>query len=89
MVENKDKYFEVLNDIKRTLMITRNKIVENANKDLIIMYYNIGTKLIENNKWGSSFIDTLAKDLKIEFPTIKGMNVFKKSKIYAEICSGI
>ena len=38
------------------------------------MYYNIGLKIIENNKWGSSFIDTLAKDLKIEFPTLKGMS---------------
>lgn len=38
------------------------------------MYYNIGLKLIENNKWGSSFIDTLAKDLKMEFPNIKGMS---------------
>ena len=38
------------------------------------MYYNIGTKLIVNNKWGASFIDTLARDLKIEFPSIKGMS---------------
>lgn len=74
MVESKDKYFEVLNDIKKTLTVTRNKIIENANKDLILMYYNIGLKLIENNKWGSSFIDTLAKDLKVEFPTLKGMS---------------
>jgi hypothetical protein len=74
MLENDDKYFEVLHDIKKTLMITRNKIVENVNKDLILMYYNIGLKLIENNKWGSSFIDTLAKDLKMEFPTLKGMS---------------
>lgn len=74
MLENNDKYFEVLNDIKKTLISTRNKIVENANKDLILMYYNIGLKLIENNKWGSSFIDTLAKDLKMEFPTLKGMS---------------
>lgn len=74
MLENNDRYFEVLNDIKRTLITTRNRIVENANKDLILMYYNIGLKLIENNKWGASFIDTLAKDLKIEFPTIKGMS---------------
>ena len=74
MLENDDKYFEVLHDIKKTLMVTRNKIVENANKDLILMYYNIGLKLIENNKWGSSFIDTLAKDLKMEFPTLKGMS---------------
>ena len=74
MLENNDKYFEVLNDIKKTLVVTRNKIVENANKDLILMYYSIGLKLIENKKWGSSFIDTLAKDLKIEFPTLKGMS---------------
>ncbi len=74
MLENNDKYFEVLNSIKKTLITTRNKIVENANKDLVLMYYNIGLKLIENNKWGSSFIDTLAKDLKIEFPSLKGMS---------------
>ena len=72
--ESNDVYFEVLNDIKKTLSITRNKIIENANKELILMYYNIGVKLIENNKWGSSFIDKLAKDLKIEFPTLKGMS---------------
>ena len=75
MIESKDKYFEVLNDIKKTLIVTRNRIVENANRDLVLMYYNIGLKLIENNKWGSSFIDTLAKDLKVEFPTLKGMSV--------------
>lgn len=74
MLEDKEKYFIVLNDIKNTLITTRNKIVENANKELILMYYRIGMKLIENNKWGSSFIDTLAKDLKIEFPDIKGMS---------------
>lgn len=55
-------------------MTTRNRIVENVNKDLVLMYYSIGLKLIENNKWGSSFIDMLAKDLKREFPTLKGMS---------------
>lgn len=74
MLEDNNKYFELLNDIKKTLIITRNKIVENANKDLVLMYYNIGLKLIQNNKWGTSFIDTLAKDLKVEFPTLKGMS---------------
>lgn len=74
MLENNDKYYEVLNDIKKTLITTRNKVVEKVNRELILMYYNIGLKLIKNNKWGSSFIDTLAKDLKIEFPTLKGMS---------------
>ncbi len=84
MVENKEEYFELLKDIKNTLLVTRNKAVENANKELILMYYNIGLKLLENNKWGSSFIDTLAKDLKID----KG-NACQKFKIYAEICKRI
>ncbi len=74
MLENSDKYFEVLNDIKKALITTRNKVIENVNKDLILMYYDIGLKLKSNNKWGSSFIDTLAKDLKVEFPTLKGMS---------------
>ena len=49
MLEN--NYFELLEDIKSTLITTRNKVIENANKDLIIMYYNIGVKLIENNNY--------------------------------------
>lgn len=55
MVENKEKYFELLKDIKNTLLVTRNKIVEHANKELILMYYHIGLKLLENNKWGLIF----------------------------------
>lgn len=74
LLENDNEYFNLLNDIKNTLLISRNKIIENANQELILMYYNIGIKLIKNNKWGSSFIDTLAKDLKIEFPNLKGMS---------------
>ncbi|MCI8347785.1 MAG: hypothetical protein HFJ12_07605 [Bacilli bacterium] len=41
MLENNDKYFEVLNDIKKILITTRNKIVENANKDLVLMYSSL------------------------------------------------
>lgn len=74
MLEDNNDYFIVLNDIKNTLMLTRNRILENANKELILMYYNIGLKIIKNNKWGASFIDTLAKDLKMEFPTLRGMS---------------
>ena len=36
-----DKYFEILNDIKVTLNVTRNKVIENANKELILMYYTV------------------------------------------------
>jgi len=74
MIQNEEKYFEILNDIKRTLITTRNRVIENTNTELILMYYKIGIKLIENNKWGSSFIDNLARDIKLEFPNLKGMS---------------
>lgn len=74
MLEENTEYFELLDEIKNSVVKTRNNIYEDANKHLIMMYYNIGCKLIKNNKWGSSFIDTLAKDIKISFPTIKGMS---------------
>lgn len=74
MLENKDKYFEILEDIKKTVFVTRNKVVANANRELILMYYDTESKLIQYNKWGSAFIDTLAKDLKIQFPNLKGLS---------------
>ena len=74
MLEENTEYFELLDEIKNSVVKTRNNIYEDANRHLIMMYYNIGCKLIKNNKWGSSFIDTLAKDIKISFPTIKGMS---------------
>ena len=41
MLENNDKYFEVLYAIKKTLISTRHKVVENANKELILIYYHL------------------------------------------------
>ena len=32
------------------------------------MNYRIGKMIIERNVWGSRFIETLSKDLKLEFP---------------------
>lgn len=37
MLEYNAEYFEVLNGIKKTLIIFRNKIVKNAYKDLMLM----------------------------------------------------
>ena len=38
------------------------------------MYHRIGKGLIKNTKYGNSFIDTLAKDLKLEFPDMQGLS---------------
>ena len=73
MLEDKN-YLDILSQIKNELNNTKQKVIISANKELILMYYRIGLKLKENNNWGSSFIDNLAKDLKVTYPNIKGMS---------------
>ena len=71
---NDDEYFKFLNEIKKDIISTRRKVLSQANNEVILMYYRIGKGLIKNSKYGNNFIDTLAKDLKIEFPDMHGLS---------------
>ena len=68
------EYLNLLDDIKTIISNTRNKVFQNVNKELMLMNYNIGLKILKYNKWGTSYIDNLSKDIKIEYPNIKGMS---------------
>lgn len=49
MIESNEKYFELLKDIKETLISTRNRIVESANKELILnIFYRYISKRLKN-----------------------------------------
>ena len=67
-------YFEVLDNIKSEINMAQSKAIISANEQMIRAYFNIGTKLIENDKWGTKFIKTLALDLKLSFPKLKGLS---------------
>ena len=71
---NDDEYFKFLNQIKNDIISTRRKVLSQANNEVILMYHRIGKGLIKNSKYGNSFIDTLAKDLKLEFPDMHGLS---------------
>ena len=73
-VINDDEYFRFLENIKRDIVSTRRKILSQANNEVILMYYRIGKGLIENSKYGNNFIDTLASDLRLEFPNMQGIS---------------
>lgn len=73
-VVNDNEYFEFLENIKKDIISTRRKVLSQANNEVILMYYRIGKGLIENSKYGNSFIDTLASDLKLEFPSMQGLS---------------
>ena len=46
-----------------------------VNKELIILYWNIGQIILKNSKWGNKFIDNLSIDLKLEFTNATGFSV--------------
>ena len=93
-VENMLKMLEkdfkiVINEVKNQISNTKIEIFQNANMSLLKLYYNIGKIIYDNSKWGNKFIDSMAHELKISFPNIKGFSVrnLKSMKKYYLIYS--
>lgn len=83
-----DKSFlDIIDNIKRDIMNTRQRVFENANIELISLYFRIGKYIYENAQYGTKFIDNLSLALKLEFPNAKGYsarNLARMRKFYDE-----
>ena len=69
------EYAQILVDIKSRVQQAQVKAVLAANKELLMMYWDIGKMLadkMEASSWGSKTVDRLSQDLANEFPGIKG-----------------
>ena len=72
----KDKNFiKVIKCIKEQIRNAQHKAILNANKEMIILYWNIGKVIIENGTWGSKFLKKLSLEIINEFPSSKGFSV--------------
>jgi predicted nuclease of restriction endonuclease-like (RecB) superfamily len=87
MLINENSYFQVLEDIKSRIHNAQYKAVLGANKEQIILYWNIGKVIIANSHWGNKFIDNLARDIKLDFPDATGYSPrnLKYMRKFAEI----
>ena len=71
-----DNHFqEITDDIKNRILKTQLEIMADANNKLVHLYYNIGRILEENSCWGNKFIDSIATELKLSFPKLKGFSI--------------
>ncbi len=75
MLINNSDYLGIIDDIKNQIHIARHKAVLGANKELICLYWNIGKIINDNSSWGNKFIENLARDIKLEFPSVTGYSV--------------
>ena len=82
------EYKNFIIDIKSKISYSQIKIASTVNSALIMFYWELGEMIFlkqKETKWGSKFIEMMAKDLKKEFPSLKGFsrtNLFYIKKLY-------
>ncbi len=67
-------YVTIIEDIKNQIRNAQHKAILNANKEMLILYWNIG-KINEHSEWGNKFLNNLSSEILNEFPTSKGFSV--------------
>ena len=80
-------YVIVVENIKAQIRSAQHKAILNANKEMLILYWNIGKVINENSTWGSKFLRNLSKEIINEFPSAKGFsvsNLKNMAKFYRE-----
>ena len=89
MIETIDRnsFISIVNDIKKDIKSTQIKTFQQANSNLINLYFRIGKRLEENSKYGNSFIKNVAESIKNEYPNLKGFserNLKRMKRFYSE-----
>ena len=64
--------FILQSTIKKEIKSAQYKAAVSVNRELIMLYYNIGKVINAHKTWGSKFIDNLAADIKLSFPNTTG-----------------
>lgn len=71
-IMRKEDYFAVLDKVKSHIIDAQKAVMNTANVERNIMYWRIGKTIVEHSVWGNKFVDTLSKDLRMEYPESKG-----------------
>jgi predicted nuclease of restriction endonuclease-like (RecB) superfamily len=71
------EYHVLLEDLKKHVYAARYKAILQVNKELILLYHHIGAQILQSQAkqgWGAKVIEQLSKDLRLEFPEMKGFS---------------
>jgi predicted nuclease of restriction endonuclease-like (RecB) superfamily len=75
MLINNSEYIEIVNDVKAKISEAQHRAVLAVNHELMLLYWNIGSSINDHSVWGNKFIENLARDIKHDFPDMKGYSV--------------
>jgi predicted nuclease of restriction endonuclease-like (RecB) superfamily len=72
---NNNNYFEIIANIKQQIKAAQYRAVLAVNREMLLLYWNIGNTINEKAVWGNKFIENLSQEIKLEFPTATGYSV--------------
>jgi len=81
-------YGAFLEDVKARIQAARVKAVLAANRELVMLYWDIGKSIVERQNakgWGKSIVERLASDLQRAFPGMEGFsarNIWRMRAFY-------
>lgn len=73
MLMNSGEYLDLVQSIKQEIQSAQYRAALNVNRELICLYYDIGSAINEHKTWGNKFIENLATDIRLAFPEAKGI----------------
>ncbi|MEM6836651.1 MAG: PDDEXK nuclease domain-containing protein [Cyanobacteria bacterium P01_C01_bin.120] len=71
------EYEELLTQLKDRIRQSQVRAALSVNRELVVLYWQIGREILQRQTeqgWGSKVVDRLAKDLRQEFPEMKGFS---------------
>lgn len=71
------QYKDFIQEIKQKIQSSQIKAHIKVNIELLTLYWELGSMIVKKQKlssWGDGFIDDISKDLKKEFPDLKGFS---------------
>jgi len=70
-------YIDFVKELKESIVISRYKVANLANREQLLLYYTIGYKLSEKialEKWGNSILKNIAADMQTDLPGLRGFS---------------
>ena len=80
------EYRRFIEDLKARVISARISTARAVNRDLIMLYWDIGHGIVEKQKtlgWGDAVVEMVAADLRRAFPEIRGFSLANVWRMYA------
>ena len=74
MLLNTNEYLSVVNDIKNQITLAQQRATTGINREMVVLYWNVGKIINDRKTWGDNFISNLSRDIRSTFLNIRGFS---------------